>query len=128
VVYMFLNGGGMQGGDLHHLLRGAPLVKSTHTAPKYRFYSVDGRFPALEPVESGGVRVAGELYDVPWETLRDSLLPSEPGELELGIVELDDGTPSLAVLLRREYERTAALTDISDLGSWRAYQHQVAEA
>lgn len=128
MVHMFLNGGGMQGGDLHHLLRGAPLVKATHTAPKYRFHSVDDRFPALEPVDSGGVPVAGELYDVPWETLRDSLLPSEPPELELGIIELADGTPSLAVVLRKEYQHTATLTDISDIGSWREYRQQATEA
>lgn len=121
MVYMFLNGGGMRGGDLHHQLRGAPLVKETRTAPKYRFHSVDDRFPALEPVDDGGVAVWGELYDLPMETLRDSLLPAEPPELELSVIELEDGTSSFAVVLRTEYQRTATLTDISDVGSWRAY-------
>ncbi|MQA12380.1 MAG: gamma-glutamylcyclotransferase [Pseudonocardiaceae bacterium] len=122
MVYMFLNGGGMRGGALHHQLLGAPLVKQTRTAPKYRFYSVDDRFPALDPVSSGGVAVHGELYDVPLETLRDSLLPAEPPELELGVIELEDGEPSLAVVLRGEFRRTAKLTDISATASWRAYQ------
>lgn len=122
MVYMFLNGGGMRGGDLHHLLRGAPLVAETRTAPKYRFHSVEDRYPALEPVESGGVAVAGEVYDLPLETLRDSLLPSEPPELELDLIELEDGKPSFAVVLRKEFELTATLKDISDIGSWRAYR------
>lgn len=122
MVYMFLNGGGMRGGDIHHQLLGAPLVKETRTAPRYRFYSVDDRYPALEPVEDGGVAVAGELYDLPMETLRDSLLPAEPPEVELGIIELEDGTPSFAVVLRREFKCTATLTDISDIASWRKYR------
>jgi gamma-glutamylcyclotransferase (GGCT)/AIG2-like uncharacterized protein YtfP len=122
VVYMFLNGGGMRGGELHHRLHGAPLVREVRTAPKYRFYSVEDRYPALEPVDSGGVAVAGELYDLPLETLRDSLLPAEPPEVELGLIELEDGTPSFAVVLRREYRRTADLIDISHIGSWRAYR------
>lgn len=122
MVYMFLNGGGMRGGPLHHQLLGAPLVKQVRTAPKYRFYSVDDRFPALDPVAEGGVAVQGELYDLPMETLRDSLLPAEPAELELGLIELEDGTASFAVVLRREYQRTATLTDISEIGSWRDYQ------
>lgn len=122
MVYMFLNGGGMRGGDLHHQLLGAPLVKETRTAPKYRFHSVDDRFPALEPVASGGVSVAGEVYDLPLETLRDSLLPAEPAELELSVIELEDGTPSLAVVLRKEFRREAKLIDISHIGSWRRYQ------
>lgn len=122
MVYMFLNGGGMRGGELHHQLLGAPLVRETRTAPKYRFHSVEDRYPALEPVASGGVPVEGELYDLPLETLRDHLLPSEPPELELSVIELEDGTPSLAVVLRREYQLTAKLIDISDIGSWREYR------
>ncbi|MQA60633.1 MAG: gamma-glutamylcyclotransferase [Actinophytocola sp.] len=122
MVYMFLNGGGMRGGDIHHQLLGAPLVKETNTAPKYRFYSVDDRYPVLDPVDSDGVAVAGELYELPMETLRDSLLPAEPPEVELGVIELEDGTPSFAVVLRREFKCQATLADISDIGSWRKYR------
>ncbi|MPY85471.1 MAG: gamma-glutamylcyclotransferase [Actinophytocola sp.] len=121
MVYMFLNGGGMRGGDLHHQLRGAPLVKEVRTAPKYRFHSVDDRFPALEPVDEGGVAVAGELYDLPMETLRDSLLPAEPPELELSVIELGNGEPSLAMVLREGYRGHPSLVDISTIGSWPAY-------
>lgn len=122
MVNMFLNGGGMKGGDLHDRLHGALFVRPARTAAKYRFYAVDDRFPGLDRVDEGGVNVVGELYDVPLETLRDSLLPAEPPELELGVIELDDGTPSLAVLLRRDFRRTARLTDISDVADWRAYR------
>ncbi|WP_219632409.1 allophanate hydrolase-related protein [Haloechinothrix aidingensis] len=119
---MFLNGGGMRGGPLHPYLRGAPLVRTARTAAKYRFYSVDDRFPALEPTDSAGTSVAGEVYELPLDTLRDSLLPAEPAEVELGVIELEDGAPALAVLLRKEYRQEARLIDISHLGSWREYQ------
>jgi hypothetical protein len=37
------------------------------TAPKYRFYFVGDKFPALWPVADGGVSVLGELYDLPFD-------------------------------------------------------------
>ena len=119
---LFLNGGGMRGGPVHHQLQGAALVAETRTAPRYRFYSVRDEFPGLWPVEQGGVAVAGELYDVPLEVLRTSLLPAEPPELELGVIELADGSSSLAFLLRAEvHRRGEGLVDISEYGGWHAY-------
>jgi gamma-glutamylcyclotransferase (GGCT)/AIG2-like uncharacterized protein YtfP len=112
----------MRGGPLHPQLRGAPLVAVTRTAPKYRLYSVGDRFPGLEPVAAGGCAVAGEVYDVPLAVLRDHLLPAEPAELELGAVELADGSAALAMLLRREFTRPSGLADISATGDWRAYR------
>jgi hypothetical protein len=121
--YMFLNGGGMRGGSLHHLLRGAPLVADdARTAPRYRLHSVGDRYPALEPVATGGTAIAGEVYDLPLDVLRDSLLPAEPPELELGVIELADGTASLGMILRRPCPPLDELTDISKYGGWRAYQ------
>ena len=121
MVLMFLNGGAMRGGSLHHLLQGAPLVAVVRTAPKYRFHSVGDRFPALEP--GGDAAVVGELYDVPWEVLRDSLLPAEPDDLELGVIELEDGSGTLSMVRRRTYSEPAgAYRDISDQADWRAYQ------
>jgi hypothetical protein len=120
--YMFLNGGGMRGGDLHHLLHGAPLVLAdARTAPKYRLYSVGGRYPALSPIPHDGVAIAGEVYELPLDVLRDWLLPAEPAELELGVIELADGSPSLGMVLRRPCPEPTDLTDISDFGGWRAY-------
>jgi gamma-glutamylcyclotransferase (GGCT)/AIG2-like uncharacterized protein YtfP len=121
MTYMFLTGDGMRGGPLHHKIGGAPLVAETRTAPRYRFYSVGDRYPALEPVPGGGVAIEGEVYDVPLPVLRDQLLPAEPPELELGIVELADGSAALAMMLRREFTRPGDLTEISQAGSWRRH-------
>ena len=125
--HMFLNGGGMRGGSLHHLLRGAALVAETTTAPRYRLYSVGGRYPALQlasevPGPGGpGAAIAGEVYDLPLDLLRDDLLPAEPPELELGVIELADGTAALGMILRRPCPALDDLTDITGFGGWRAY-------
>ncbi|HCT76535.1 MAG TPA: gamma-glutamylcyclotransferase [Micromonosporaceae bacterium] len=125
MALMFLNGGAMRGGPLHHLLHDAPLVGEVRTAPRYRFYSVGDRFPALEEVRSGGVAVLGEVYDLPMEVLRDSLLPAEPPELELGVIELADGRPSLAMVLRQEFSVHTELKDISTSADWKSYRDQI---
>jgi hypothetical protein len=47
----------------------------------------------------------------------------EPPELELAVIELADGSASLAVALRPEvHARGEGLVDISDCGGWRAHQ------
>jgi gamma-glutamylcyclotransferase (GGCT)/AIG2-like uncharacterized protein YtfP len=122
MVLMFLNGGGMRGGPLHHRLRGAELVRVARSAPRYRYFSVGDRFPAMLEVERDGRSVTGEVYELPLETLRDHLLPAEPPELELGVIALADGTACLATVLRREYSRHAELIDITKIGDWRRYQ------
>lgn len=121
-VPLFVNGEGMRGGSVHHSIEGHPFLGEASTAPRYRFYSVGGRFPALWPVTDGGRPVPGELYDVPLEVIRDSFMPSEPPELELGVIELTDGSAALAVLLRPDAHGTAELEDISEAGGWRAHR------
>jgi hypothetical protein len=66
--------------------------------------------------------VVGEVYDVSYQQFREILLPAEPAGLELGVIELADGTGSFAMILRHEHTRSDELTDISALGSWRDYQ------
>ena len=62
----------------------------------------------------------GELFDVPLEVIRDRFLPAEPPELELGVIELEDGTATLSMVLRREeHDRHK---DITEHGGWRAYR------
>ncbi len=118
---MFLNGTAMSGGADHHLVGEAILVGAVRTAARYRFHSVDDRYPALEDVGAGGASVEGELYEISYEQLRDVLLPGEPDGLELGVIELADGSGSLAMVLRRP-RPSLPTKDISALGSWRAYR------
>jgi hypothetical protein len=119
---MFLNGGGMRGGPLHAQLQGTPLLCTARSAPKYRYFSVGDRFPAMYQVASGGASVAGEVYDLPLDVLRDHLVPAEPPELELGLIELEDGGACLATVLRESAVDSPELIDITAVGDWRIYR------
>ncbi|RBY76867.1 amidase [Geodermatophilus sp. TF02-6] len=112
----------MRGGSVHHSIAGHRFLGEVTTAPRYRFYSVGDRFPALWPVTDDGRSVPGELYDVPLEVIRDAFIPSEPPELELGVIELHDGSAALAVLLRPEAHGSPEMADISESGGWRAHR------
>ncbi len=119
-VRMFVNGEAMSGGRLNAHLSEAVFLGSRRTAARYRFFSVRDQFPGLHPVPAGGVSVPGELYEVSYAVLRDRLLPAEPPELELGIIELDDGTGSLSMPWA-EALHAPGVTDISDHGGWLRY-------
>ena len=122
-VPLFVNGEGMSGGKVHHSIEGLPFLRQAQTAPRYRFFSVRDEFPGLWPVDEGGVSIAGELYDVPLDVIRDRFIPAEPPELELGVVELDDGSSALVVLVRANVHASGeGLKDISEFGGWRAYR------
>ena len=118
---MFLNGGGMRGGAVHHHIEGAPLLGELRTAPKYRFYSVRDEFPALHPATDGAEPILGELYDVPMGPL-NALLATEPAELELSIIELEGGELSFAMVLREAEHALGIHKDITSYGGWHAYR------
>lgn len=118
---MFVNGQAMSGGSINHALEGATLLGPARTAPKYRFYSVRDEFPGLHPASSDGCSVPGELYQVTYDILRDQLLPNEPPELELAVIELAGGAGSLCMRIRDESLTLSGVTDISDKRGWRDY-------
>lgn len=127
-VRMFVNGQALSGGSLNHALAGGRLIGAVDTAAKYRFYSVRDEFPGLHPVASGGVAVPGEIYQVSYRLLQDMLLPREPPELELGVVELADGSGSLSMRMRAEAIGGPGVTDISDRGGWLAHLAHLSRA
>ncbi len=118
---MFVNGQAMTGGTLNHALADAKLVAKVTTAAKYQFYAVRDEFPGLYPVSEGGVGVPGEVYEVEYAILREKLLPNEPAELELSVIELEDGSGSLAMKMREDSLAMANVVDISDRGGWLNY-------
>jgi gamma-glutamylcyclotransferase (GGCT)/AIG2-like uncharacterized protein YtfP len=120
MVLLMTNGEGMRGGRVHDHIAAHPFVGQARTAARYRFFSVRDEFPGIAPVAAGGASVSGELYDVPLEAVRDDFLPAEPPELELSVIELDDGTAALSMVLRPE-ERGRHV-DITEHGGWRAYR------
>ena len=79
-------------------MKGAPLVARTRTAPGHRFFSLGARCPGLLPDPSSEIRIEGEVYEVPDEVLRDNLLPTEPPDLEFGIIKLEDGSACFSMI------------------------------
>jgi gamma-glutamylcyclotransferase (GGCT)/AIG2-like uncharacterized protein YtfP len=123
MTLMFLNGTAMSGQKDHAAHAGSTFIGPATTAARYRFFAVRDEFPGLYPVAAGGRSIVGELYDIPDGILRNTLLPSEPAELELGEIDLVDGESVNAMLLVPA--RLAAgdkVVDISELGGFRAYQ------
>ena len=118
-VRMFVNGQAMRGGSLHHALSDAEYLGAAVTAPRYRFLAF-GDFPGLQPVAAGGGAVEGELYAVSYAQLRERLLPGEPPELELSVIELADGSGTLSMVVR--HDAGARAVDITAHGSWHRWQ------
>ncbi|OYD70252.1 allophanate hydrolase-related protein [Rhodococcus sp. OK302] len=127
-VLMFVNGQAMSGGSLNDALSSARFVGAVRTAPAYRFFSYDDVFPGLAPVEDGGWSVPGEIYEVSYTELREKLLPREPAELELSVIQLEDGRGSLSMVCRSLPSLTDSASEITSPGGWREHLATVATA
>lgn len=126
---MFLNGTAMSGQADHVHLQGAPLIGAATTAARYRFYAVRGEFPGLVPATDGtGGAVQGELYEIPEDVWQRSLAPAEPSELDLGEIQLDDGSTVFALVLDLRRVSPDDVEDITEFGGWRAYLEGVGAA
>ncbi len=119
---VFLNGEAMAGGCIHPNIKDSPFLSEVTTAPLYDFYAVRDEFPGIAPARGTGRSIAGELYEIREEVLIGSLLPGEPPELELGMVELADGTPVFSMILREVHRDDPDVREISEFGGWRNYK------
>jgi gamma-glutamylcyclotransferase (GGCT)/AIG2-like uncharacterized protein YtfP len=123
-IRMFVNGQAMRGGSLHDALASsAKFVGEVRTAPHYRFFSVRNEFPSLYRAQEGhGAAIAGEVYESSYQTLREGLLPREPDELELSVIQLEDGSGSLSMVMREGSLDLPGVHDITEFGGWRTYR------
>jgi gamma-glutamylcyclotransferase (GGCT)/AIG2-like uncharacterized protein YtfP len=110
VVRMFVNGEAMRARPLNTALSSARFLGPARSAPRYRFMSVRDEYPAMHPIAEGGGSVVGELYAVSYAVLRDHLLPREPAELELGVIELEDGSGTCLASLTSRSSAVGAAT------------------
>lgn len=120
-VLMFVNGQAMSGGPLNDAFASARFLGSVRTAPEYRFFSFGDVFPGLAPVPDGGWSVPGEVYEVTYQELRDKLLPREPDELELSVIELEDGRGVLSMVCRSFPGNDGRAQEITAPGGWREH-------
>jgi gamma-glutamylcyclotransferase (GGCT)/AIG2-like uncharacterized protein YtfP len=127
MTLMFLNGTAMSGQKDAGAHPGSTFLGPARTTAAYRFFAVRDEFPGLYPVPAGGRCIDGELFDIPEQVLRHTLMPSEPEELELGQITLIDGDTVHAMLLMPSRLRNGdKVVDISELGGFRAYQRHLA--
>ena len=98
-------------------LAGASFLEEVRTAPRYRLYYVDGRWPALIP-DQDGTEIACELYDVSEEHLA-RLTELEPPGWRRAPIELEDGRGAEAFL--GDPALRSRGVDVSAHGSWTAF-------
>jgi len=102
----------------HANLADATLVERTRTAPRYRLYFVDERWPTL--VESDdGVPIECELWECS-EQLLEVLAQVEPPGWNRAPLELEDGRAVEAFLGEPELVRRGV--DVSAHGGWAAFR------
>jgi gamma-glutamylcyclotransferase (GGCT)/AIG2-like uncharacterized protein YtfP len=116
---LFVNGTLMRGLALHQNLDGAAFISEAYTDACYRLFSIDDVHPGMYEVIDGGVSVAGELYQVPWDVWQ-RVEASEPPNLYRGQVKLKNGIQTWGILFPRELVLPHH-RDISDYASWREY-------
>jgi gamma-glutamylcyclotransferase (GGCT)/AIG2-like uncharacterized protein YtfP len=120
---MFLNGTAMSGQKDHGAHAGSTFLGPARTAAQYHLFVVRDEFPGLYSVLTDGRSIDGELYDIPADILHERLMPAEPEELELGEIQLLDGSTVHAMLLMPSRIRPKdKVVDVSELGGFRAYQ------
>ncbi|MGE3536905.1 MAG: glutamyl-tRNA amidotransferase [Candidatus Tectimicrobiota bacterium] len=120
MVELAVNGTLMRGLALNQnlLQAGATFVREALTAPFYRLWSIDDRYPAMQRVATGGAAIALEIWAVPAAALV-TILQQEPPGLGIGTLLLADGAQVLGVL--GEAYLCAGKPDITAWGGWRAY-------
>ncbi|MCU1371464.1 MAG: atzF [Ilumatobacteraceae bacterium] len=116
-------GAHLRGQPLNHQLtdRGAELVATTRTSPRYRLYRLDGGpplRPALERVEGCGKAIEVEVWSLDAAGFGQVVAGVAP-PLGIGSVELEDGRWVKGFIC--ETRGLADAPDITQHGSWRAY-------
>lgn len=119
---IFICGSALRGQPDHENLQSAKFLKEVKTAPKYRLHSVgNGWHPGIYAVDSEGISIPGELYEMTPEQY-DYLASNEPPNMYPHEVELADGGSAIAFLYPRELIKEHDWPDISAYGGWAAYK------
>ena len=101
--------------------RGARLLRTVKSAPKYRFYALAGGppfRPGMVRVAEGGAAIDMEIWSVPTQGY-GSFVAGIPSPLGIGTVELEDGGRVQGFVC--EGIAAGDARDITEFGSWRAF-------
>lgn len=122
----FICGSALRGQPDHHNLGNALFLGEARTAPRYRLHSVRDQHPGVYEVPSGGISIAGELYEFSPEQ-HEHLLAGEPPDLYEGTIVLDDGSTASAMIYPRKLIEERGYKDISEFGGWAAFKAATAK-
>lgn len=111
----------MRGQPDHANLGAATFVGEAKTAARYRLHSVRDQHPGIYEVPTGGISIAGELYELTQEQYR-ALLASEPPDLYEGSIVLEDGSTASAMVYPQRLIEERRYPDVSSFGGWAAYK------
>ena len=125
---VFICGSALRGQPDHQNLQGAEFVTSAATQPRYRLHVAgEDWHPAIHEVESGGISIPGEVYEMT-QSQFDYLASNEPPNMYPADVYLDNGDVVTAFLYPKALIDQDDLPDISKTyGSWAAYKARVAK-
>ncbi|MBD2092070.1 gamma-glutamylcyclotransferase [Microcoleus sp. FACHB-1515] len=119
---IFICGSALRGQPDHQNLQEAAFIRPAATQPRYRLHSAgNGWHPAIYEVESGGVSIPGEVYELTQAEF-EHLAATEPPNMYPSDVVLEDGEVLTAFLYPQELIEKYNWPDISDLGGWAAYK------
>lgn len=121
---VFICGSALRGQPDHGNLQSATFLRPAKTAANFRLHSVKaGWHPGIYAVESGGVSILGELYQLTAEQY-DYLVSTEPPDMYPAEVALEDGGIAIAMLYPQTLIEENGWPDISHYGGWAAYKAQ----
>ena len=117
----FICGSALRGQPDHKNLGDAKLLGEAKTAPRYRLHSVRDQHPGIYEVETGGISIAGELYEFTLEQ-HQHLLENEPPDFYEAPIVLDDGSSVSAMIYPQKLIEERGYEDISEHGGWAAFK------
>jgi gamma-glutamylaminecyclotransferase len=119
---VFICGSALRGQPDHGNLQNAKFIRPAQTQPRYRLHAAgDGWHPAIYEVETAGISIPGEVYEMTLDEF-DYLAGNEPPHMYPADVYLEDGEVLTAFLYPQELIEKFNWKDISDLGGWAAYK------
>lgn len=124
--WVFICGSALRGQPDHGNLQSATFIRTAQTQPLYRLHAAaDGWHPAIYQVETGGISIPGELYELTPEQY-GHLVSTEPPHMYPADVLLESGEVATAMLYPRDLVEQYNWPDISHHGGWAAYKQAAA--
>jgi gamma-glutamylcyclotransferase (GGCT)/AIG2-like uncharacterized protein YtfP len=125
-IFLAVNGSLMRGLALNEnlLTVNAKFVRVDLTSDRYRMWSINDQYPAMQRSSEGGQNIQLEIWQMSSSALV-KLLESEPPGLCLGKVELADNQWLFGIL--GEDFICQGMKEITSWGGWRDYQSNLIE-